>query len=268
MPSLSLVVSTYNAPVQLAICLSSLERQTDAAFEVIVAEDGQFATTQEVVERFQKRGRLKLQYVSQEDEGFRLARIRNLGIKASSGSYLVFMDGDCFVLPDFVERHKKLAQAGTFVSGKRSYLSAGLTRKIMAREEAPQDGKGVWLWRGLTGQCTRLAHFLVMPDGAWRFRKAANWEGAQTCNLGVWRAELEQVNGFDNRFVGHGLEDSDFIFRLLNSGIKRKLGDHASLVLHLDHPRRTRPGDSPNAGLFKETSEQRLKRAPDGLAEV
>lgn len=268
MPSLSLIVSTYNAPLQLAICLSSLERQADKAFEIIVAEDGQFAATQEVVERFQRRGVIKVKYVSQEDRGFRLARIRNLGIKASNGEYLVFMDGDCFVLPDFVERHKKLAQTGAFVSGKRSYLSGRLTRKILSRQEAPAWPKAVWLFHAMTGQCTRLAHFFVLPDGGWRFRKADNWEGAQTCNLGVWRTDLERVNGFDNRFVGHGLEDSDFIFRLLNSGIKRKLGDHASLVLHLDHPRRTRPGDSPNAALFQATSEQKLKRAPDGLAEV
>ena len=46
------------------------------------------------------------------------------------------------------------------------------------------------------------------------------------------------VDGFDAAYEGHGKEDSDFILRLIRTGIKRKTADHTSPVLHFHHARR------------------------------
>jgi hypothetical protein len=73
-----------------------------------------------------------------------MARIRNLTIGGSQGRYLVFVDGDCFVLADFIAQHRALAQTGHFVSGKRSYLRTGATAAIVANGEAPGWGRLRW----------------------------------------------------------------------------------------------------------------------------
>ena len=62
------------------------------------------------------------------------------------------------------------------------------------------------------------------------------WWGARACNLAVWRADLDQVDGFDASYVGWGLEDSDLLIRLLRAGVNRKDGRFATGVLHLWHP--------------------------------
>ncbi len=265
---ISVVISTYNAPEFLAIALRSFGNQTDSDFEILVADDGSDNRTLAVIETVRQQSSVPIRHVRHADCGFRLSRIRNLAINESRGSYLVFVDGDCFVLADFIARHRHLAASGKFVSGKRSYLRAAITRRIVAAGAAPAWGRARWLLRSLVNHCTRPAEFIALADGAWRDKKAREWRKAQACNLGAFRTDIDAVNGFDNRYAAHGLEDSDFILRLINAGVARKLGDHAALVLHLDHPRRGDGGPSPNAPMFAELVQSGATRAEDGLRQV
>jgi len=265
---ISVVISTYNAPEFLAVSLSSFAGQTDTGFEIVVADDGSDARTLAVVEAARQGSAVPIRYVRHEDRGFRLSRIRNLAIGASTGAYLIFMDGDCFVLADFIAQHRRLAERGRFVSGKRSYLRAGVTRRIVAAGVAPGWGRWRWFGRSLLNQCTRPAEFVPLPDGTWRDKKAGEWRKAQACNLGAFRTDVETVNGFDNRYAAHGLEDSDFILRLIHAGVARKLGDHGPVVLHLEHPRRGDGGPSPNTPMFAEVEASDASRAADGLVEA
>lgn len=267
-PSISVIVSTYNAQGPLSVCLSSFARQTDPDFELIVVEDGDFPSTRALIDSFQQRGLKNVTYTSQEDIGFRAARSRNLGIRASKAPYIIFVDGDCFVLPDFIASHRQMAQKGFFVSGKRSFLRHAITQDILHCSEAPSYSRFRWFVLGLLSHATRLFEFIPLPDGKWRYNKATEWKTVQTCNLGVWKEDIVKINGFDNRYMGHGLEDSDFVVRLVNSGVKRKRGDFCCLVLHLEHERRQRPAHSPNATLFEHTLSSPTFKAEEGLKEL
>ena len=265
---ISVVISTYNAPEFLAVSLSSFQRQTDNGFEIVVADDGSDSRTAEVITAAQAGSAVPIKHVRHTDRGFRLSRIRNRAIGACIGNYVIFLDGDCFVLNDFIAQHRKLAAHGKFVSGKRSYLRPGLTQHIMTEAVTPRWGRWRWLWHSLCNHCTRPAEFLRLPDGAWRDRRAHDWRKAQACNLGAFRSDIVAVNGFDNRYEAHGLEDSDFVLRLIHAGITRKLGDHGPVVLHLAHPRRGDGGPSPNTGHFAELVASGAKRARNGLTEA
>src|SRR5258705_1103283 len=82
---ISVILSTCNWPEALDASLRGLHRQTDHAFEVIVADDGSGSATATVVEAW--RARLAITHVWHEDRGFRLAEIRNRAIRASRGDY-------------------------------------------------------------------------------------------------------------------------------------------------------------------------------------
>ena len=268
-PSLSLVVTTYNWPQALAVVLESLRRQRDRAFEVVVADDGSKEETAALIRGFAADFPVPLKHAWQPDLGFRPAASRNRAIEAASGDYILFIDGDCFVLPDFVAVNRRLAEPGWFVSGKRSYLRGALSRRILGGE--PVFGMGsrpLWLGRSLLNQCTRPAEFIALGDGDFRRKQAADWRKVQTCNLGVWRSDCLAINGFDERYVGHGLEDSDFVLRLIRAGVRRKLGNNGSLVLHLEHERRDRPPESKNAELFAALEAGTGCRAGFGLEEA
>ena len=61
------------------------------------------------------------------------------------------------------------------------------------------------------------------------------WQGARSCNLAIWRSDLDRVDGFDADYSGWGKEDSDLILRLLRAGVRRKDGTFATGVIHLWH---------------------------------
>jgi len=265
MPSLSVIIATHDDDRALRICLLSLAKQTDKDFEIIVAQDGTYPSIRDVIHDLQSLFPHPIKLAQQEDKGFRAAKSRNNGLRLISTPYVVFLDGDCFVLPDFIKTHKNLAQKGYFVSGKRSYVRPALTQRILTKRQLPQSQRLLWIMRALSGQCTRFAEFIPLPNGQWRYKKATDWEKVQTCNLAAWKSDIETVNGFDNRYNGHGLEDSDFVVRLIHAGIQRKCGDHASIVLHLDHPRQSHPKGSPNTPIFEDTLRMRSQRAEDGL---
>src|SRR5260370_35381040 len=84
--------------------------------------------------------------------------------------------------------------------------------------------------------CTRQLGFTPFPCA--RRKRESEWRQVQTCNIGFWRSDWAEVNGFDERYVGMGLEDSDFAVRLIRKAIGRKLCNHASIALHLNHDRR------------------------------
>ena len=57
----------------------------------------------------------------------------------------------------------------------------------------------------------------------------------QTCNLSVYKSDFTNIGGFDESYIGWGLEDSDLIVRLINSGVYKKKIIRGAVVFHLWH---------------------------------
>jgi glycosyltransferase involved in cell wall biosynthesis len=234
---ISVIVTTYNREDALDAVLRALARQTDKNFEVIVADDGSRSTTAELVEAWKKKTKFPLNHVWQEDQGFRAAEIRNRAVLASRGAYCVFLDGDCIPRPKFVATQRDLAEKEWFVTGNRVLMSQALTTRVLQQQSEPELwGLGAWLGQRLRGGINRLIPLFSLPLGLLRKLRSRAWRGARSCNLAVWRSDLERVDGFDATFSGWGREDSDILVRLLRAGVRRKDGVFATGVLHLWHP--------------------------------
>jgi hypothetical protein len=199
--------------------------------------------------------------------GFRAAEIRNRAIAAATGDYCVFLDGDCLVWPDFVAAHRRLAEPGWFVAGNRVLLSSALTARVLHEGERPQRWSfRKWIGHRLRGEVNRLLPMLRLPLGGLRKLASGRWRGARSCNLGVWRADLDKVDGFDASFCGWGREDSDLLVRLLHAGVRRKDGRFATGVIHLWHPDADRAQLSANDARLDAVLEGRGVRAQRGLS--
>jgi GT2 family glycosyltransferase len=97
----------------------------------------------------------------------------------------------------------------------------------------------------LLGGSNRPLQVLSLPQSDERRRnRPTEWNKAQTCNLGLWRRDFERIGGFEEGFVGYGLEDTDFVVRLIRSGVRRITLEHLDPVLHIWHPRRKIPEDN------------------------
>ncbi len=266
---ISIIVTTYDRTDALDAVLRSLAKQSDRDFEVIIADDGSGPQTAALIEGWKTRLGVPLQHVWHAHRDFRAGEIRNRGIRASAGSYCIFLDGDCIARPDFVAQHRALAESGWFVTGNRVLLTESLTAKVLAEQLEPEHwGVGDWIGQRFSGGLNRLAPVLNLPLGPLRRVNAGEWEGARSCNLAIWRADLGRVDGFDAIFSGWGKEDSDLVIRLINAGIRRKDGRYATGVLHLWHAAADRLRLPENERLLARVIESKRVRAERGMSAI
>ena len=246
----SVVITTYNRSEALLVVLAGLARQTDRNFEVVVADDGSRADHLTAILEAPIAQALRVVHVWHPDVGFTASRVRNRGVAASKGAYIVFLDGDCVPEVDFVARHRSLAKPGHFVNGSRVLLSSEFTAQVI-RGDAQISGRSArfWLRHRMLGHASKLTGLLRLPDMPIRNKPAFSWKGIRSCNLGCWRTDFERVNGFDESFVGWGHEDADFVLRLHHSGVIRKNGFCATEIFHLWHQEAARNQESHNAAV-------------------
>lgn len=259
---LSLVVTTYERPDALAAVLGSIAAQRRAPDELIVADDGSGPATRAAIDAFAARCRVSCTTVRQEHEGFRAARLRNLAVAASRGDYLVFVDGDMLLHPAFVQDHAAAARRGSFVQGMRVPLDAAATRSALARAGLPPGDRPP---RGARGaQRLYAAHSPVLARLAMRL--ANGFVAVKSCNLAVWRDDLEAVNGFNEAFVGWGPEDKELAARLVHLGRRRRTLIFGAIAWHLHHAPAARDRRAANEALYAETLALRRVRCEQGLA--
>ncbi|HVY59576.1 MAG TPA: glycosyltransferase family 2 protein [Xanthobacteraceae bacterium] len=264
---ISVIVATYERPDALDAVLRSLARQTDATFEVIVADDGSGPAAARVVADWRSRLGVRLDHVWHEDRGFRLAEIRNRAISASRGVYCIFLDGDCLARPNFVAAHRRLAEPGWFVTGNRLLLSRELSERILTEGlEVETWGWRDWLGCRLRGEVNRMSPLATLPLGRLRRLGHARWRGARGSNMAFWREDLERLDGFDSAFLGWGREDSDIFVRMMHAGRRRKDGRFATGVLHLWHPEADRSNLEQNDAQLREVIASGRVRARRGLS--
>ncbi len=234
MPRVSLVLSTYEKPRELALSLESIAAAGSCDdLEVLVADDGSGPATGEVIERFSRTAPLDVVHVRHEDRGFRLAAIRNRAILRAGGDVLVFVDGDSLVDARAIPLHAQRVRPGLAHVGSRCQLDERLTARLLAREVDGDERRRV-----LDRELRRAAW------GRWwsfvknRFYARTGLKVRPKLiggNCAVHRTDLEAVNGWDERFVGWGLEDDDLGRRLRRRGVRIVDGARDCSVFHLFH---------------------------------
>lgn len=260
---ISVIVTTYNRPKALDITLNSLQQQTNPAFEIIVADDGSDYLTQKILNKYPQ-----IKHIWHEDNGFQAASIRNKAVAKSTGDYLIFIDGDVVVFPDFIKQHGKLAETGYFVAGNRILLNATLTKQWEEKKNNPlQWNKIKWINARFNHTVNRLSPLIrLSTQAAWRKKKPKQWQKARTCNLAVAKSDFLAINGFDEAYQGWGHEDADLAIRLIHNKVYRKDGRFAVPVLHLWHPDNSRHNEQENwKRLQKRIANTQMIKAKKGV---
>jgi len=95
----SIIIPVYNRPDEVDELLQSLTQQTFKDMEVIIVEDGSSRPSEAVVHKYA--GKLQLRYYTNENSG--PGPTRNFGAEHSQGDFLIFLDSDCVLPPDFLK---------------------------------------------------------------------------------------------------------------------------------------------------------------------
>ncbi len=257
-PTVTVVVSHYEQPAQLARALAALARQTFPAdqLQVVVADDG--SSDPPVVPA-------GIEVVTQADEGFRVARIRNRAARLARGDVLLFLDADTTPEPDYVARMAAgpAASAAAVVVGRRRHADlSGLAPgdDVAAHGRRHELTEPAWLV-----EAYRRTHDLRLADEtSYRFVIGAV--------LGCSRSFFEGTGGFDESLTTYGGEDWEWAHRAWTHGAE--LSHVRDAVAWHDGPsREDRPGWGSDADgrrrLLHETLEvARLVPVPGAAPEA
>lgn len=246
---ISLLITTYNSPKFLKLVLDSVRQQIVLPDEVVIADDGSGEETRSLIEKEQESFPVPLLHVWQEDKGFRAAKSRNNGVKSSSGDYIIFVDGDIILDRRFIHDHKFFAKKGYFVQGRRVHLNQQRSEAIVEQMVLPRLN---FFSRGILLNRIHLIHSKVFRNLYAYKGHPQRGESIISANLGVWKSDLLKVNGFNEEFVGWGMEDSELGIRLMNAGVRMRFLKFSAIGIHLFHE---------NERFFNENAQRLLNDA-------
>ena len=98
-PLVSVIVPIYNVAPYLRKCLDSLKNQTMKEIEIICIDDGSTDGSEKIAEEYGVDSRFRI--IHTENNG--LSAARNRGIDEARADWVMFVDSDDWVEPDFCE---------------------------------------------------------------------------------------------------------------------------------------------------------------------
>jgi len=109
--SVSVIIPIYNAGAYLVECLHSVVNQTFKDIEIILVNDGSIDSSSIIMHTFAKEDE-RIKIISQPNKGVSAAR--NMGLRAASCEYILFIDSDDMIMPNTIETlYKKASETGS-----------------------------------------------------------------------------------------------------------------------------------------------------------
>lgn len=226
----SVIIPTYNRADLLSLTLRALVRQASSTpgWEAIVVDDGSKDNTREIVASFSDI--LPLTYIFQEDQGYRVARARNLGANLARGDVFIFLDSGVLSAPSFISAHLEIhdgqdVAAIGYVYGydttsisspidERQFINPGATIDLLAQSGASPD--------------MREHAYAALGDDLRNI--PAPWAFFWTANVSVTKRSFFRAGGFDEDFKSWGVEDIEFAYRLHLQGTPFLLAREAAAL--------------------------------------
>jgi glycosyltransferase involved in cell wall biosynthesis len=193
----SIIVPVYNRPQEIEELLESLSKQTFKNFEVLVIEDGSQVPCHEVIEKYEQQ--LPLHYFIKQNEG--PAMTRNFGFTKINGEYIIFLDSDVIVPPDYlqiVDNQLKQKYSDAFGGPDKAHKSFSVIQKSINYAMTSFITTG-----GIRGGKKKLDKFYP-----------------RSFNMGVSKYVFHEMAGFSEMRFG---EDLDFSIRLIINGFTTQL---------------------------------------------
>lgn len=199
---ISVVIPTYNSWITLKECISSIQKQSFAAYEIIIVDNGSSDGTSEKVKTYFPKAKL---ITLKKNYGVTGGRNKGIDEASAKASYVLFFDHD------MVANRRMLEE---LINAARLDSSIGIvTPKIYYDDDKRRiwsAGTGINLW---TGQ--------VLFRGGYDKGQYDQVEEVQVAPavLLVKKEVIAKVKIFDERYFAT-YEDTDFCFRTKKLGFK------------------------------------------------
>lgn len=269
--SISLVISFYNRLDFLKLIFAGLELQKCKDFEVIIADDGSREEIVKEVKLMIENASFPVNHLWQEDKGWQKNTILNKAIVAAKADYIIFIDGDCIPHPLFIKEHLNSRVLNQVVCGRRVTLTKQISAQLDATKLQSKYFHSKLYFQLLKANIfgneqTRIRHMIRITNKTLRQLFVKDKEkGILGCNFSVWKQDLLNINGFDERFVYPGMgEDSDLENRLRQNGVQLVSKKFYVTVYHLYH-NPLGAYDDMNYTLYNENLKNNVTYTPYGI---
>ena len=206
---LSLIIPVYNRPQEMDELLQSLTEQTEKDFEVIIVEDGSTAKSDIISQKYTTQLALSYFFISNRGPG----QARNYGAGQANGDYLIVLDSDCILPPDYIQSvREELRQTAADAFGGPDKASDDFTP---VQKAINYSMTSFFTTGGIRGRKKQMDKFYP-----------------RSFNMGIRKAVYDDLGGFSAMRFG---EDIDFSIRLYKEGCKVSLFPSAWVY----HKRRT-----------------------------
>ena len=263
----SIVIPVYNRKEKLAKTIAALTHSTYPLelIQVVIADDGSSDHPEELLPMFSSYFEVK--YVAQEDLGYRLSEVRNLGVREADHHCIIILDCDMLPEPTLVEAYMKymhVSSKAVLIGGRRYVNTDALSVhdvlnniECVLRLPTQRVDSG----RGPIGdEC---------PSEDWRYKfyrrsnnaKDEKYAFRWLCggNICIDRRLHDQIGGFDESFTAWGAEDQEYGYRLYAAGAWFIPVDEAQ-ALHQEPPGGSNETDREEGKSI--TMEQLVEKCP------
>lgn len=209
----SIIIATYNRLEELKELIHSVEafEYPKDDFELLISDDGSNDGTKEYIDQLLPSLSINIPYISQANKGPGAAR--NHGMENAKGDYFIFIDSDCIIPPDYLNKIDAAITTHNYdaFGGPDTYHpSFSPLLKAINYSMTSFIGTG-----GTRGSETSVAKFYP-----------------RSFNMGIHRKIYETIGGMGE--LRHG-QDMDFSARIYDEGFKVGLIPKAFVY----HKRRT-----------------------------
>lgn len=186
----SVIIPCYNIENHIKRCIESVLVQTFEDFELLLLNDGSTDDTFSLLKEYEQNDK-RIRIFTHKNHG--VSYTRNRGIEEAKGEYLMFIDGDDYVKPDFIEKHIESAEIGIWpISGMISKKKDSVEEStyyndllrvfpslIVSREECLQLLK----YYSLSSPCGRMYTNALLQDFSIRFEESISYQEDLLFNL-------------------------------------------------------------------------------------
>lgn len=230
----SFIICAYQNGELLKNSLQALNNQRGFGcqdYEVIVVDDGSIVNVYPYIYGINKNYLIKYIYIDRDDLSCR-SRARNKGLQVAIGKYIIFIDADIIVKPNYLYELDRFYNFNEdlIVIGTRLMLRKSITYENVCNESVFQNYYGNSnnpdfldfrhaIFNDLSYNCSSIKYPFLY---------------ALTCNLAVPKCYLDIIGGFDEELIYWGIEDIELAYRLYKLNIKFVINSNIE-VLHQLH---------------------------------
>jgi len=222
----SIIIPVYNRKEKLAKTLAAITHQTYPAnlIEVIVADDGSSDGVAEVIEKYQKY--LSLKYVRQDDQGYRLSAVRNLGLNLAQYDYISILDCDILPTPKYIEllmQYFHVTDKAALMGHRRfvctdniadDQILADINIALNLQDVMPSNKND----RPREGETIIDRRFRLYEQNDYLKQSLFPFNAFYGCSMTFPKKVIGEVGPFDEDFQAWGHEDVEMGYRIYNAG--------------------------------------------------